>query len=118
MSILVPIVARLHFSPSKEGIGVMSNPGKNKRAMKFKTQSGSLYEINTDSKQIRILSGNPSRITNNWKKYADVHPPIPTIGQALCVFWDPKDTPLLEGSNSGDAPITITSVIKEIVNEL
>lgn len=85
--------------------------------MQFKTISGSLYEINTDSKQIRRVVGttNTVRATNEWKKYDEIIPNPPTEGEQLHIFWDAKDTPLLEGSDTGSIPITITSIIVEIL---
>jgi hypothetical protein len=85
--------------------------------MKFKTQSGSLYEINTDSKNIRRVVGTTEtvRATNEWRKYSKLLPDVPTIGNPLYIFWG-NDTPLLEGS-LGNIPITITSVITEILKE-
>jgi hypothetical protein len=87
--------------------------------LKFKTVSGSLYEINTDSKKIRRVSGTTEtvRATNNWKEYDSLIPDTPIVGKQLYIWWNTKNTPLLAGSKEGSVPVTITSIVSEIVKE-
>lgn len=83
--------------------------------MKFVTATGSIYEVNTDSKKIRRLSGvkDPQPRQGNdgeWKPYLDL---MLNLGSPAYIFWDSKTTPLLEGSSFG-SPATVTSIVKEI----
>ena len=83
--------------------------------MKFTTATGSCYEVNQDSKQIRRINGvkdpQPRQGKDGeWKTYADL---MIKVGASAYIFWDPKMTPLLEGSDGG-APATVTSTVMSI----
>jgi hypothetical protein len=83
--------------------------------MKFITETGSLYEVDSDNRRIRRMIGvnNPSPRQGKdgeWRPYDTL---ILNLGESACIFWDPKTTPLLEGSG-GNIPATITSKVVKI----
>ena len=91
--------------------------------MKFKTASGSQYEINTKTKHIRRLSGTKDPTTRqgkdgNWRKYDAVFPDPIEVDASVMICWT-ADTPLLpetiaiygEGSAT---PTTTTSAVLSI----
>lgn len=92
--------------------------------MRFTTMSGSVYEINTDSKQIRRLNGvrDPSPRQGKdgeWRKYDDIYPNPPKVGQVLVIKWD-NNTELTEAGKEVAAigmpvlPLTTTSPLTKI----
>lgn len=86
--------------------------------MKFKTVSGSIYEVDSESKKIRRLYGTEDPTTRQGKD-GDFRPYIRLdleVGECACIFWDPKTTPLLDGNSIG-APATITSQVLEIIQD-
>ena len=88
----------------------------------FTTFSGSVYELLLSENKIR-RRGNAKNSTptdrqgpdDGWRKYDSLLPAVPEVGEALIIFWDPKTTPLLEGSDAGSSPATITSYITSVV---
>jgi len=69
--------------------------------MKFHTQSGSVYEINTDSKKIRRLNGKADPTPRQgkdgeWRTYASLYPEIPKVGEQLLITWAEEMPPTLE----------------------
>lgn len=99
--------------------------------MKFKTQSGSTYEVDFNSKQIRRLNG----LTNStprqgndgqWKKYNDLYPQNITVGHYVIILWagDLPPTPEtvqlyrglgIEPPTKSSGPATITSTVTHIL---
>jgi hypothetical protein len=63
--------------------------------MKFKTRSGSMYEVNTDAKRFRLVDGTQPELTvagregrapkGAWKQYERIHGPV--VGQRCTVVW-------------------------------
>ena len=94
--------------------------------MKFQTLSGSVYEINTDSKKIRRVSGN-KQATNrqgqdgDWREYQSIQPDPIEVGKELLIVWMP-DTPLLEETKEAMKamhkpwvlPCTMTSTVMNV----
>lgn len=89
--------------------------------MKFTTASGSVYEVNTDSKQIRRLNGvkdpTPRQGPDGqWRTYKDL---LLAKGESALIVWG-DDTELLSESKEilkegGFAiPTTMTSTVMEI----
>ena len=89
--------------------------------MKFTTQSGSVYEINTDSKKIRRLKGTEDPTPRQgkdgeWRSYADIFPNPIQVGRGVVIAWG-DDTPLLDetkvmfGDDAAGMPITTTSKV-------
>lgn len=84
--------------------------------MKFTTITGSLYEVNTDSKQIRRLNGakDPSPRQGKdgeWRSYLAIYPNPVKVGTGVIIRWG-NDTPLLPGTEPGSAvPTTMTSTV-------
>jgi hypothetical protein len=91
--------------------------------MKFKTASGSQYEINTETKQIRRLSGNADPTgrqgkDGDWRGYASVFPDPIEVGSSVVICWG-ADTPLLPETiaiyGEGSAiPTTTTSAVVSV----
>ncbi len=80
----------------------------------FTTETGSRYEVNTTDKQARRVTGikpATNRQGDGWKSYEDISDIV--IGKSVAIFWDPKTTPLLEGSTGG-IPATVTSCVVSI----
>lgn len=68
--------------------------------MKFETETGSLYEVDLESKKIRRLNGkgNPTPRQGQdgqWKKYINISPSFPVIGQSVLISWG-SDVELLD----------------------
>ena len=89
--------------------------------MKFTTQSGSVYEINTDSKKIRRLKGKEDPTPRQgkdgeWRPYVDTFPNPIQVGKGVVIAWG-SDTPLLDetkamfGDDAAGMPITTTSKV-------
>jgi hypothetical protein len=89
--------------------------------MKFTTKSGSVYEINTDSKKIRRLKGTEDPTPRQgkdgeWRPYADIFPNPIQVGKGVVIAWG-SDTPLLDetkamfGDDAAGMPITTTSKV-------
>ena len=92
--------------------------------MKFTTVSGSVYEVNTDSKQIRRLNGvkdpTPRQGPDGqWRAYSDITPV--KVGNSVAIFWD-QETALLAETEEAlksmpgaiAAPTTMTSTVMSI----
>lgn len=76
--------------------------------MKFKTETGSVYEVDFWNKKFRRLSGEGSPTPRlgadgGWKDYHSIS--IPVVGEPTTVFWN----------NNGKA--TMTSRLTEVVEE-
>ena len=87
--------------------------------MKFRTYTGSVYEVDQQGKRIRRLTGKNEPTSrqgkdNEWRAYNDL---ILNVGRSAWIFWDPKTTPLLDGSLGG-SPTTVTSEVIEIISDL
>lgn len=94
--------------------------------MKFTTASGSVYEVNTDSKQIRRLNGvkdpTPRQGKDGqWRAYEEIFPDPPRVGASLVIKWDSKTDLTDEGKAFLEAvpagfvlPLTTTSTIVSI----
>ncbi len=85
--------------------------------MIFETQSGSVYELDTEASRIRRLSGlndpQPRQGKDGeWRTYVAVSDV--RVGCELLIAWDPKTTPLLSGSPEFATPTTLTSRVKVI----
>lgn len=88
--------------------------------MKFITETGSMYEVNHTTKQIRRLTGNNDPTSRQghdgeWKSFyhVDVKVHKPAI-----IFWN-SDTPLLQSNtaNTLAVPATMTSLVIQIIEE-
>lgn len=84
--------------------------------MKFQTESGSVYEVDEDKKQVRRLIGmaDPQPRMGkdgDWRTYVSLQL---ILGEPALIRWDPATTPLLPGSMSGDTPATMTSTVVKI----
>jgi hypothetical protein len=92
--------------------------------MKFTTVSGSIYEVNTDSKQVRRLNGvkdpTPRQGPDGqWRAYSDITPV--KVGSSVAIFWG-TETALLaeteqhlkEMGGGMAAPITTTSMVVNV----
>lgn len=90
--------------------------------MKFTTATGSVYEVNTDSKQIRRLTGvkdpTPRQGKDGeWRTYIDTTPI--KVGQQLLIRWgdDTEASPegkILEADGMAVIKTTITSPVASI----
>lgn len=93
--------------------------------MKFITQSGSVYEVNSDSKKIRRLSGvkdpTPRQGKDGeWRGYLGTFPDPIRVGSQVLIRWG-NDTELLPETKEELAvtggfaiPTSITSVVVSI----
>ena len=93
--------------------------------MKFNTQSGSIYEINTMEKKIRRLSNsNGTSPTSRqgdvaWRTYRDLVPDPIKVGSQVIIVWD-ANTELLPDTKAqmqdGEfaIPTTMTSHVVSI----
>lgn len=89
--------------------------------MKFRTRSGSVYELDEARKLARMLEGRSSstRLTREWRPYADA---MVVVGLSAFITWT-SDTPLLEETAARDLgevamPATQTSEVVEILSEV
>lgn len=84
--------------------------------MRIVTETGSQYEINTDSKQVRKLVGGSgtNRIQGEWKSYINLLPAEgPKVGTQVMIVWG-DDVEALEAATEGWTKTTITSRVVEI----
>jgi hypothetical protein len=84
--------------------------------MKFSTESGSMYEVNPETKQVRRLIGinDPTlRVGTDgrWRTYLELSPV--EIGRPVWIIWT-ADVPLFDGSPSDAVPGTLTSRVTRI----
>ncbi len=83
------------------------------------TTRNSTYEVDQANKQVRRLNGKKdptprTGLDGEWRQYSDISKPI--VGHSVWILWTAA-TPLLEGSDPKDLPMTITSPITEIFTE-
>jgi len=69
--------------------------------MLFQTESGSLYQVDTEGKRIRRIVGSTptTRIGHgDWRHYASIHPEEIIIGAPVLIVWgvDPNDPQRLQ----------------------
>ena len=88
--------------------------------MKFRTRSGSVYELDEVNKRARQLEGKRSsqRATPEWRDYDDA---LVVVGLPAFISWT-SATPLLEetvaeGLEDVARPATQTSQVLEIIND-
>jgi hypothetical protein len=86
------------------------------KAMKFYTCSGSIYEVDQETKRIRRLIGTGDPTTRQgkdgeWRAYERLDL---EVGESAWIFWNPKTTSLLEGNAFGGTPTTVTSPVVNI----
>jgi len=96
--------------------------------MKFTTASGSVYEVNTETKKIRRLNGvkDPQpRMGKDgeWRSYRKLYPEVPTVGRGVVIVWGEETEPLAETKEQLESmgggfvmPMTTTSAVMEIDN--
>ena len=94
--------------------------------MKFTTVSGSVYEVNTDSKQIRRLNGAKDPTPRQgpdgqWRAYSDIAPDPPKVGASVAIRWSPDTDLTDEGKavlqdnpNMVVMPLTVTSMLVSV----
>lgn len=89
--------------------------------MKFQTQSGSVYEVNTDSKKVRRLQGmnDPTPRMGKegeWRPYFSLLPDPPEVGSQVVIVWgdDTKPLPETDCSCGIIIPTTMTSNVVSI----
>ena len=87
--------------------------------MKFRTRSGSVYELDEARKMARQVEGcrSSERLTNQWRPYVDA---MVVVGLSAFITWT-SDTPLLaESAGFEDVakPATQTSEVVEILEEV
>jgi hypothetical protein len=80
------------------------------------TESGSRYEINTDSKQVRRLEGKLAPMPRigkdgEWRTFKELLPEPIQVGMNLIIVWGDDVKPLTE---AGGIPTTMTSPIARI----
>jgi hypothetical protein len=92
--------------------------------MKFTTVSGSVYEVNTDSKQIRRLNGAKDPTPRQgpdgqWRTYSDITPI--NVGSSVAIFWGGETALLAETEEELKdmpgaivAPTTMTSMVVNV----
>jgi hypothetical protein len=89
--------------------------------VKFRTRSGSVYELDEARKLARQVEGRRSseRMSNQWRPYADA---MVVVGLSAFITWT-SDTPLLaetsaQGLEAFARPATQTSEVVEILSEV
>lgn len=87
--------------------------------VKFVTESGSAYEMDTENKCVRRLNGGADPTPRQgkdgeWRAYESTSGA--RVGEQVLIIWDHRTTPLLSGSPVGAAPATVTSPVKEILS--
>lgn len=87
--------------------------------MKFKTETGSIYEVDTQNSRARRVSGVTAatkRFNDGWRNYVNVSPI--EVGGYVVFIWDTKDTPpIVDLGGMPSVPITTTSRVTEILKE-
>lgn len=90
--------------------------------MKFKTESGSEYEIDCDLKRVRRITNVNARPAterqgdNTWREYLYCIPDLPLEGKPLFVCWDiVENDPTCDGQtrNKGTLTSRIVTVFAE-----
>jgi hypothetical protein len=81
--------------------------------MTFTTETGSVYEVDTEAKRIRRLTGEgkpTERVGDVWRDYSDIT--TVALGYRVLVTWT-KDVPLLDTTPAGCGfvPSTLTSKV-------
>lgn len=90
--------------------------------IQFTTESNSIYQVDTNNKKIRRLSGksNPTTRQGNdgeWKSYITLSPIVK--GESVVIVWD-SNTPLLPETKITDTgamiatPTTITNIVAHL----
>lgn len=94
--------------------------------MRFTTISGSVYEVNTDSKQIRRLNGTQDPTPRQgkdgqWRAYDEIAPNPPKVGASVAIKWAGDVDLTEEGKafvvdNPGGfaMPLTVTSMLVSV----
>jgi hypothetical protein len=90
--------------------------------MKFITVSGSVYEVDSDNKRLRRLTGRTDPTPRlgkdgEWRKYAEMFPSPIEKGKQVLITWG-EDVALLPDTvvDEGEHPlkITMTSPVVEV----
>jgi hypothetical protein len=86
--------------------------------IKFITETGSVYEVDTENKAIRRLKGKHDPTTrqgkdSEWRSYISITPI--SKGRRCIIFWNSDTTPLFPESNGFGTPVTMTSQIVDII---
>lgn len=96
--------------------------------MKFTTVSGSVYEVNTETKKIRRLNGAEDPTPRmgkdgQWRSYQKLYPEVPTVGKGVVIVWGEETEPLAETKEQLESmgggfvmPMTTTSIVMEVDN--
>jgi hypothetical protein len=84
--------------------------------MKFVTYSQSVYEVDTDNKQIRRLTGitdpQPRQGKDGeFKSYKELYL---KLGESAVIFWDPETTTPIDPNRPG-VPTTVTNIVIKII---
>ena len=98
--------------------------------MRFQTESGSVYEVNTDSKQIRRLNGvadpTPRQGKDGeWRLYSELAPDPIQVGKSVLVVWAGEMEPTKETKSwfislgmeppaTSPMPVTTTSPVVSV----
>lgn len=91
--------------------------------MKFITESGSCYEVNTDSKKIRRLKGQADPTPRmgkdgEWRPYADMLPDPVKVGSNVLIIWG-SDVELMPETKAaieaGDIGIAMSNTMTSCV---
>ncbi len=84
--------------------------------MILSTESGSRYEVNTETKQLRRLEGRLGPTTRigkdgEWRSFKNIVPNPIQVGMNLIIEWGDDVKPMTE---EGGVPITLTSPVVRI----
>lgn len=80
--------------------------------IKFQTETGSLYEVDTETKLVLKTSDHyTGRQSTDWQPYESVTEVA--VGLEVLFTW-PEGTPLLPGSPPSALPATLTSRVVEV----
>jgi hypothetical protein len=92
--------------------------------MRFTTFSGSVYEVNTDSKQIRRLNGvkdpTPRQGPDGqWRAYRELVPDPVKVGLGVVIVWGEEtalmaETQEIVKEGGFGLPMTTTSVVMKV----
>lgn len=90
------------------------------KTTKFVTETGSMYEINTETKQVRRLNGTADPTPRQgkdgeWRKYEYISKP--SVGMPVLIMWG-SDVKLLPGSPPHATPSTVTSRVEMIIDDV